>query len=211
MTGSEPRTGPGPLSMTGGLSAEQAERFERLAWPHLRMLLRTARFLTRHDHDAEEIVQDAMIKAMRAIDSFQDGTSMQAWLMTILRRTFIDWWRSGRRARGALSLDEASDVAVASETAGAFDDRWEDPAQMLERFEDQAVIDALKALPENIRWTLVLVDVEDMDQAQAATILDIPVGTVKSRAHRGRQMLRDRLYHLARKRGWVPVEQGRAP
>ena len=69
------------------------------------------------------------------------------------------------------------------------------------------MIDSLRSLPEEIRWTLMLVDVERLDHAQAAQILHVPVGTIKSRAHRGRGMLRDRLLGIARQRGWIPTPE----
>lgn len=191
------------------LTSEQAARFKRLAWPHLAMVLRMARHLTRHDQQAEDLAQETMMKAMRAIDSYQEGTDIKAWLMTILRRAHIDALRSNQRHAHTLSLEqvEMEPAQVASEQAGAFDDKWSDPAALLDRFGDQEIIDALGELPEEIRWTLLLVDVEQMDQADAATILQVPVGTIKSRAHRGRAMLRDRLFIWAQERGWAPRQE----
>ena len=88
-----------------------------------------------------------------------------------------------------------------SRSAGVFDSRWDEPEMILEGFEDAEVIAALKELPDEIRWTLLLVDVEDMDHREAARVLEVPEGTIKSRAFRGRGMLRDRLFELARQRG----------
>lgn len=191
----------------GKFSAEsQAERFQRLAWPFVPTLLRGARYLLHRSEGAEDLVQEAMLKAMKGIDGFQDGTDMKAWLMAILRRTHIDHLRAATRRPSQVSLESADEAAIgerAEEDAGRRDELWAKPQELLQQFEDQAVIDALKALPEEIRWTLMLVDVEQMDHAQAAVVLEVPVGTVKSRAHRGRQMLRDRLYELAMQRGWV--------
>ncbi len=193
------------------LSEDEVRRFKRAAWPYLPVLLRTARYFTRRDDEAEDLVQDVMLKAMRAMDSFQDGTDMKAWLMTILRRTFIDRVRSMKRRQKEVSLATIEDVANDEKPAGVFDDNWDHPEQILDRFEDQAVIDALKALPDAIRWTLLLVDVEQMEQTETATILDVPVGTIKSRTHRGRKMLRDRLYQVAQERGWVAIGERQTP
>ena len=210
MANIEPKPGSESFGIVDGLSDAQVERFERLAWPYMGVLLRTARYMTRHQQEAEDVVQETMLKAMKAIDSFQDGTEMQAWLMAILRRTFIDRWRAVRRHE-EVSLDEIEVDAIEADPVGVFDDRWDNPEEMLDRFDDEVVIGALKSLPQEIRWTLILLDVEQMDQAEASMILEVPVGTVKSRAYRGRQMLRDRLYRIAQKRGWVSVEQGEAP
>ena len=183
-----------------------------MAWPHLPVLLRTGRYLTRNDVAADDLVQETMLKALRFIDSYEDGGDMRAWLMTILRRTHVDLWRANRRHAEQVSLDAAGELEQAldgeSDDGGRFDDRWRDPEQLLERFEDTTVIQALKTLPEEIRWTLLLVDVEQLDHAQAAEILDVPVGTVKSRAFRGRRMLRDRLYAVTQQRRWVSGAEG---
>ncbi len=183
----------------------QAQRFKRVAWPHLASLLRTARYLTRHQQEAEDVVQETMLKAMKAIDSFQEGTNVKAWLMTILRRTFIDRLRANRSRQHEVRLDSYDQVEGREEaaTSGQLDDRWDNPEKILDQFEDKDMVEALKTLPDEIRWTLLLVDIEQLDYAGAARVLEIPVGTVKSRAHRGRGMLRDRLFTKARQRGWV--------
>jgi RNA polymerase sigma-70 factor (ECF subfamily) len=193
------------------LSAAQTDRFEQLVWPLLPGLLRSARFLTRRDAQADDLVQDTMFKALRFIDSYEEGTNVRAWLMTILRHTHIDTLRAGRRRAADVSIDAAVDlglVQAADAEPECFDDQWAQPEQLLERFEDQAVIEALQGLPEDIRWTLLLVDVEQIDHAEAARILEVPVGTIKSRAFRGRRMLRDHLFVVARDRGWVSASQG---
>ena len=106
--------------------------------------------MTRHQQEAEDVVQRTMLKAMKAIDSFQEGTDMQGWLMAILRRTFIDRWRAVRRHE-ELPFDDLEVNAIEAEPVGVFDDRWDDPEEMLDRFEDQVIIDALKSLPKEIR------------------------------------------------------------
>lgn len=191
------------------LTADQAARFKRLATPLLPMLLRTARYLTHHDQQAEDLVQETMMKAMRAIDRFQEGTDIKAWLMTILRRAHIDTVRSNKNHANVCSIEQA-ELELADprrDEGGEYDARWADPGALLERFGDGEVIEALQGLPEEIRWTLLLVDVEQMDHSAAATILEVPVGTIKSRAHRGRAMLRDRLYLWAQERGWVSKQE----
>ncbi len=191
------------------ISEEQRERFTRLAWPYADTVLRLAKHFAGSTADAEDLAQDTLVKAMRAIDKFQDGSNMKAWLTIILKRTFIDRLRVSQRRGPVQSLDTVNEVVASEqqETAGAFDDQWEEPEDLMARFEDQAVIDALQTLPENIRWTLVLLDVEQMDQSAVAGILEVPIGTIKSRAHYGRKMLRDLLYRMALKRGWVTTAE----
>lgn len=202
--------------MANGLTESQMERFKRAAWPFLPTLLRGACCLLRRWEGAEDLVQETMLKAMKAIDSFEDGTDMKAWLMAILRRTHIDHLRAARRRPVEVPLEAADLDGLLNDQSpgpggGQYDPQWSNPQELLQQFEDQAIIDALQSLPEEIRWTLMLVDVEQIDHAQAAKVLEVPVGTVKSRAHRGRQMLRDKLFELAMRRGWVetPEEEQR--
>jgi RNA polymerase sigma-70 factor (ECF subfamily) len=187
------------------ISDAQAERFKRLAWPEMAVVLRTARCLRRREAEAEDLAQETMTKAMRAMDTYQDATNIRAWLLTILRRTHIDRLRAQKRRPTEMPLDETMVQSAddATDPAGEFDEQWTEPEQLINRFEDEAVAEALRELPENIRWTLLLVDVEQIEQADAAEVLGVAVGTIKSRAHRGRAMLRDRLHRLAVQRGWV--------
>ena len=197
----------------GTLSDAQVERFERLAWGYLPVLMRAALAITHRHDQAEDLVQETMIKALHAIERFQNGGDIKAWLMTILRRTFIDLYRSRGHERGQRSLEEGNVPEPAGEMetqAAEHDGLWTDPRRLLERFEDEQIIEALRTLPDDIRWTLLLVDVEELDQRQAAEVLGVAVGTIKSRAHRGRGMLRDRLMELARQRGWVKEDGGEA-
>lgn len=174
-------------------------RFYRLVWPHRATVLRTAQVLLRGGTEADDLAQETLIKAFRAIDQFAEGTDIRAWLMTILRRTRIDRLRSSARRADEVSLDAIQAEPVdprADEPAGT--EQWQDAEAMLQAFSDAQVIEALRQLPEDIRWTLMLVDVEGLEQQDAAKILDVPVGTVKSRAHRGRAMLRQTLLPVAR-------------
>jgi RNA polymerase sigma-70 factor (ECF subfamily) len=178
------------------ISPDATERFYRLIWPERAGVLRLAHLLVRSPAEAEELAQDVMIKAFKAVDSFQEGSDIRAWLSTILRHARIDRLRAAG-SNPALSLDELS-FEPSQPPAGGVEADWQQPEAILQSFSDSQVIDALKTLPEEIRWTLLLVDVEGLDHAQAATILEVPVGTIKSRAHRGRAMLRDALLPAAR-------------
>jgi RNA polymerase sigma-70 factor (ECF subfamily) len=168
------------------------DRFKRLCWPLLGALLRSARFLTRSEAEAEDLVQDTLMKALRAMDSYREGTDVKAWLMTIMRRTQIDFIRAKGRRLESISLNDRAgfepEGQIDCASAGVGRD-CSDPEALLEQFEDPDIANALKVLPEAIRWTLLLVDVEGLDYQEAAGILGVPVGTIKSRAHRGRRML----------------------
>ena len=179
-------------------------------WPWLAVVLRFARFLIGDEHAAEDLAQETMMQALRDLDGFEDGTDAKAWLLTLERRLFLDRVRIQKnRPLASLGGEEALELAAPPEDplAGVFDEQWEEPEDLLGRFSDQQLIDALATLPEAMRWTLLLVDVEEMEHAQAAKVLGVPVGTLKSRASRGRAMLRDRLYQRALSRGWLDAEE----
>lgn len=160
-----------------------------MIWPHLPHVLRVAQILTGNTADAEDLAQDTMMKALAAIDQFREGTDARKWLTTILRNVRIDRLRSRGTAVNDVSLEQL-DIDVEDRSTAVSDPRWEQPQELLESFSDAQVIDAMQRVPEEIRWTLLLVDVEGLDHAEAAKVLDVPVGTIKSRAHRGRAMLR---------------------
>jgi RNA polymerase sigma-70 factor (ECF subfamily) len=179
------------------------ERFYELVWPLRADVLRLARILTGSDADADDLAQETLLKAFNAIDRFRDGTDMRAWLVRILRNARIDRIRSQRREEGTVSI-EGAELDLAGRSDGqTLVDLGPDPSQVLNAFSDQQVIDALQGLPEEIRLTLLLVDVQQLDLKDAAEILHVPLGTIKSRTHRGRAMLRRLLLPRAREMRFV--------
>lgn len=184
--------------------ARRQERFYRDIWPEAAMLMRTANSMTPDAAEAEDLVQDTLFKAFSALDQLKPGSHPKAWLLTTLRRTWIDRWRKRtRRPDGkAVGLDHAPEPETAEEV-GQHDAEWTEPEALLQRFGDQEVIDALRLLPEGNRWALLLVDVQSLTIDEAAEALEVAPGTVKSRLHRGRAMLRDRLHGFAQEHGWV--------
>ncbi|HEY8665304.1 MAG TPA: sigma-70 family RNA polymerase sigma factor [Tepidisphaeraceae bacterium] len=178
-----------------------SERFYRMVWPHRASVLRLARILSRED--GEDLAQETLLKAFAAIERLEEGANALPWLAAILRNARIDRLRKGRPEARDVALSELGMELAENEAAAEVAGEWERPEELLEAFSDQQVIDALAELPEEIRWTLLLVEVQGMDQAEAAKILEVPVGTIKSRAHRGRAMLRESLRELAKDRGWM--------
>lgn len=197
---------PRPSRMSVPPSVPECERFRRLCLPHLPALLRTAHCLLSSIADAEDLVQDTMLKALEAIRTFKEGTDAKAWLMTILRRTFIDRLRARRRRPVTTTHDSRLLDEITCLPQDSVVIRPCDPDALMERFSDRQIIAALQSLPQAIRWTLLLVDVEGLGQEEAAKVLQVPVGTVKSRAHRGRLMLRDSLLGTAMQNGWLARE-----
>lgn len=181
---------------------EATKRFYDLIWPHRSAVLRTAQLLVSSTHDAEDLAQEAMTKAFAAVDQFQPGTDARRWLMTILRNARIDRLRASGGGQ-PVSLHVLLAEPAHDSTASEADDAWESPQDILDRFADQDVIRALQNLSEEDRWTLLLVDVEGLDHQEAARILDVPIGTIKSRTHRGRKLLRKALLPLAKERRFI--------
>src|SRR5437764_14162918 len=178
-------------------SSDATDRLYRELWPHRAAVLRVARMLTHDDADADDLAQDAMMRAYRGIDGLAPDSNAKAWLMTILRNTHTDHLRS--RHAGEISLD-ALDVDPPDQQPDEDVAAWGDPRETLAEFSDEQMIHALKALPREICWTLLLVDVQGMDDREAGEVLGVPTGTVKSRLHRGRRMLRESLMPLVRQR-----------
>jgi len=193
-----------PADETTGSAIDPAasrKRFEALVWPRMATVLRVARLLVGgNDAEAEDLAQDTMLRAYRGMGSFADGTDVDAWLMTILRHARVDRLRSpGSATDRTVSLEAMElDPAEPPHAEETWDPELGRPQDVLAVFSDAHVIHALQALPEEIRMTLLLVDVQQMDQRDAAGVLGVPVGTVKSRAHRGRAMLRQALLPLAK-------------
>lgn len=158
--------------------------FERYVLPETELLLRVANSLTRNRADAEDLVQDTLLRAFRAIDRF-DGRYPRAWLLTILRNTHIN---RNRRRRPELLRDpeRATDRMISAVSE-------ERPDAIVDAQIDAEIIDALDALDESFRRVVELVDMNGLTYAEAAEVLDIPVGTVMSRLHRARTRIRDRL------------------
>lgn len=167
--------------MNGTLDARvtRTERFEAEALPHLRSLYGSAYRMTRNAHDAEDLVQETYLRAFRAFDGFTPGTNIRAWLFTILHRARTDALRkAGRSPKTAELVDEGPAVA---------------PAQDALASGGEEITRALATLPEIFRTAVVLRDVEDFTYDEIARVLEIPIGTVMSRIHRGRALLRTAL------------------
>jgi RNA polymerase sigma-70 factor (ECF subfamily) len=146
---------------------------------------------------AADLVQETMVRAFRSWERYERGTNVGAWLMTILRNTFISDYRRRKRAPTPIELDERA-VSVFHLVSGS------DPeGEFFHRLIDREVMRAIEALPEEFRVPLVLSDLYGLDYAEIGERLDIPLGTVKSRLHRARRRLQRTLYDYAREMGYV--------
>ena len=177
---------------------EKRASFENEALVHLDVLYRVALRLTANPSDADDLVQETMLKAYRAWDQYEKGTNAKAWLLTILRHAFINEYRRKVRHPETVDLDAIEPFAVFSEVQD------EDPqGAFFDRIVDDEVLRAIDQLPEAFRETLVLSDVEGMSYQEIAQILEVPIGTVKSRLFRARQLLQAKLYDYAVEMGYI--------
>ena len=169
---------------------DRSEEFQRLAMPHLKSAYQLSRWLTRSDHDAEDVMQEAYMRAFKYFESFH-GTDARTWLLSIVRNTYCTW-RERQPARA-----EADPIArVKSDEADALffelaDEREPRPDAALLREADQTMVDAaIRALPLEFREVVVLREIEELSYKEIAAVLDVPIGTVMSRLARGREQLR---------------------
>jgi RNA polymerase sigma-70 factor, ECF subfamily len=186
------------------LDLEAQERFERDALPLLDSLYGAALRMTRNPADAEDLVQETMLRAYRAFDRFEPGTNLKAWLFRILTNAYINVYRRRQREPQKVSSDELEDFDLYQELKD-HDSAWNETPEniVLDNLVDSDILQAIEELPEQFRLAVVLSDIEGFTYAEMAEIMDVPMGTVMSRLHRGRKALQKRLWELARERGIV--------
>lgn len=182
-------------------TAELGFAFENEALSHLDRLYSAALRMTRNSADAEDLVQETYVKALRGRDSFKPGTNMKAWLYRILTNTYINSYRKAVRSPQMSGDEEVTDWQLAR--AASHDSQGLRSAEMeaLENTPDAAVAAAMADLAENYRLAVYLSDVEGFSYKEIATIMDTPIGTVMSRLNRGRSQLRKALAGYAADRG----------
>src|SRR5213594_1062237 len=191
-------TPPPAPTPTPAADAEKRASFEREALVHLDSLYRVALRLTGNPAEADDLVQETMLKAYRAWHQFEKGTNAKGWLLTILRHAFINEYRRRTRHPETVDVDTIEPFAVFSEVQD------EDPqGAFFDKIVDDQVLQAIDQLPVVFRETLVLSDVEGMSYQEIASILQVPVGTVKSRLFRARQLLQSKLYDYAVEMGYI--------
>jgi len=173
------------------------EKYEALALVHLEVVYRTAYALSGRSQEAEELAQTTFTKALERFDSFAEGTNCRAWLLRILRNTWFDRLRHRKATGTSVPIEE--DLLAEAEPAGEV--TWSDARDLLENFSDEQIIAALKSLPDEQRLTLFLVEVKELSHQEAAQILGVAVGTIKSRASRARAALKLALADHARELG----------
>jgi RNA polymerase sigma-70 factor, ECF subfamily len=189
--------------------ADQAN-FAELAMQHMGSLYTAALRMTRNPSDAEDLVQETYLKAYRAFGTFQEGTNLKAWLYKILTNTFINSYRSKKRRPEQTELDDVEDLYLYRRMGGleAVAAGRSAEEEVLDHFTESDVKEAVESLPDQFRMAVLLADVEGFSYKDIAEILDIPIGTVMSRLHRGRKALQKALFDFGMQRGLVsPVAE----
>jgi RNA polymerase sigma-70 factor (ECF subfamily) len=176
------------------------EEFKQEMVPHMDLLYNYAMYLTGERAAAQDLLQDTFLKAFRFFDKFERGTNARAWLYRIMRNTYINEFRRLKRSPELIEYDEQVSPYQMDRTAIAAADDLRQKMDS-ELFDDE-IAGAIGALPEKFKSVVILRDVEDLPYEEIAEVLEIPVGTVRSRLHRARAMLFERLRPYARARGY---------
>jgi RNA polymerase sigma-70 factor, ECF subfamily len=178
--------------------ADQA-RFEEQASPFMSALYAAALRMTRNPSDAEDLVQETYLRAYRGFGGFREGTNLKAWLYRILTNTFINQYRAKKRRPDQVDLDDVEDFYIFRRLGGleAADAERTAETEALEGMPDDEVKQALESIPEQFRMAVILADIEGFSYKEIAEILDVPIGTVMSRIHRGRRQLQKLLWDYA--------------
>jgi RNA polymerase sigma-70 factor (ECF subfamily) len=185
-----------------GETPSKHKEFEHEAVPHMDVLYNYALRMTSNPDDAKDLVQETFLKAYRFWDKYEKGTNIRAWLFRIMKNSYINRYRKETKEPETVDYNDIQNFyhTIRYESS--------DPNDLQEKIfggllEDD-VAHALESLPEDFRTVVILCDIEGLSYEEIAEFVNCPIGTVRSRLHRGRHMLRAKLFEYAKKRGYVP-------
>ena len=187
------------------------ERFERDALPLLDQLYGAALRMTRNPADAQDLVQDAYMKAYQAFGSYKPGTNLKAWMYRILTNTYINQYRKAQRRPQETSDETVTDWQLADSASHDSTGLRSAEIEALQRIPDTRIQEALMGLSDDYRMVVYYADVEQLPYKEIAEIMDTPIGTVMSRLHRGRKQLRAKLKDVAAEHGINTEERSKRP
>ncbi len=190
-----------PFFLAVSTSNPKHKEFEEQALPHMEVLYNYGLRMTGNPDDARDLLQETFLKAYRFWDKFEQGTNLRAWLFRIMKNTYINLYRKESKEPSKVDYDEIEDYY------NVVRDEASDPNDLQEKIFGQLLDDdvskALESLPEEFRTVVILCDIEGLAYEEIAEFLQIPVGTVRSRLHRGRKLLYTKLYDYAKERGMI--------
>lgn len=169
--------------------------------PHLDSLYNFGLRLTSEPNDAEDLVQDTIVKAYRFFSSYEKGTNAKAWLFRILKNSYINNYRRKSKKPQEVDYDEVSMFYESIRAERTESSDLEE--KMFRELIDDELSNALDSIPEDFRTVVLLCDVEDFTYEEIANMLDVPIGTIRSRLHRGRNLLKAQLMEYASNRGYA--------
>ena len=180
-------------------------KFTTDAMQYAPQLFSTALRMTRNRSDAEDLVQETYIKGWRSFHTVQEGTNLRAWLFRIMTNTYINKYNAQKRKGTEVELDDVEELFLYKRLGSIDQSQLSSSAedQMLDLFTDDEVKNALESLPEDFRIPVLLSDVDGFAYKEIAEMLEIPIGTVMSRLHRGRKAMQKMLYEYARDKGLI--------
>ena len=182
-------------------ATDRNDRFERDALVFMDQLYAAALRYTKNSEDARDLVQDTYLKAFNSFHQFEEGTNLRAWLYRVLTTTFINTYRKDQR-RPQLASGELEDWQLAEAQSHTSDLGKSAEVEALENLPDSDIKRALQEIPEEFRIAVYLADVEGFSYKEIADIVEVPAGTVMSRLHRGRKLLREKLADYAKELGY---------
>jgi RNA polymerase sigma-70 factor (ECF subfamily) len=184
--------------------SEKQLQFEKEALPHTNLLYNYALRMTNSSDDAKDLLQETFLKAYRFWDRYERGTNIRAWLFRILKNSYINRYRKTTREPDTVDYDEVQNFYTSVRDAASDSNDLQE--NLFRNLLDDDVTKAIAELPEEFRTVVILSDIEGLTYEEIADFVDIPLGTVRSRLHRGRKILRARLFEYARSRGYATRE-----
>ena len=196
------------LALQSGSDRDKHQEFESEALPHMDLLYSFALRTTGNEDDARDLLQETYLKAYRFWDKYEKGTNIRAWLFRIMKNSYINRYRKETREPDTVDYENVENFydSIRDESRDSTDLQQ----RMFGGLLGDEVTSALQELPDDFRTVVILCDIEGLTYEEIAEFLDCPIGTVRSRLHRGRKMLQKQLFEYARERGYIGKADGEA-